>query len=168
MRSIKHNKKGSLEDLPYILTVIFFFAVVVLIGVYFLGKLNTQIQASSGFNPDSKALVSNIDHKVATTQNNIFIFFAVTIGMVAIILASTVRIHPIFLLFFILGLIVLLIVVGALSQGYQQLTAGPLGDGDGAGRLPFIVAIMNHLPLLIAVIATFMMIIMYRNWSGNI
>src|SRR3972149_4131148 len=101
-RKLSTNKKGSADDLLIIIMVLFAFAVITLIGYVFISRFNDQIQANPNMPNASKDAVDRVENIFPQVIDKGFVFFAICLGLAALVLAALVRIHPFFIFFFII------------------------------------------------------------------
>jgi len=160
------NKKGSLVDIVFIGIVLLFFGMIALIGLTVSSGINDRIQDSNVFNANGKVATNQIVKSYTNGMDNAFLFFTIGISLVTLVLAALVRIHPIFIPFFFIGLIFVIIISAILSNIYQEMAADP-NLLAAAGELTFITNILSILPMIIGVFGIFLMIVMYKLWDAN-
>lgn len=160
----KLNKKGSIQDLMLIATILLFFGMVLLIGFKISTEMNTQLQSSDIITTEGKEAASTLVGYYPGVLDNTFLFLAIGMAMVTLTLASLVRIHPIFIPFYIMGLIIIIFVSGIFSNIYQSAAAQTemiaLAD-----QLVFTSKILTFLPLFVGIIGTILMIVLYKTWK---
>jgi uncharacterized membrane protein len=78
-----------------------------------------------------------------------------------------VRRHPVFFVFFVIILAIILFVSGAFSNVYQEMANNP-DLADVAAQLTFIDNIMTYLPFIIGIFGFLLAIVMYKNWQQNV
>ena len=118
----KLNNKGSLQDLVLIMSVLLFFAVVTLLAFKVSSEFNTFIQGSDVFESQGKAASTSINSNFTGVVDGTFLFLVVGLAIAAIALVFLVKINPIFLPFFIIGLIFIIFLSGILSNIYQEMS----------------------------------------------
>jgi len=158
------NKKGSIQDLIYAMVIIFAFAVMILIGFTISSKLNTEFQASDDITAEGKASFNQINDLYPGVMDNSFLFLTVGLCIATLILAALVRIHPIFLVFFILAWAVLIFLSAICSNIYQTMAANPQLVAQAA-QLTFVTHIMNWLPFIIGIFGGILAIVMYKLYA---
>lgn len=168
LKKLQKNKRGSLTDLIFLGVVLTFFAVIILIGFMVISNFNTQLQASvPGLPTEAVTSLNTIENTFSGTLDNTFFFFAIGLGIVTIVLAALVRVHPIFIAFYIVGLVFTIFFSGVFSTIYQEMAASPTLS-TYASQLNIINTTMTYLPWVVAIIGTLLAIIMYKNWKvGN-
>ena len=98
------NKKGSLLDVILIGAVLLVFSFLSIFGYYFSSQFSRAIGNYTGNSSDTTQAVTNayqITEIFPTVFDNMFLFFAIFLSIGSLILASLVRVHPIYLVFFI-------------------------------------------------------------------
>ncbi len=160
------HKKGSLQDLILFGVILLFFGMVLLIGFKITSEINNQLQASDFITADGKDAANTLTNYYPTVLDNSFLFLAIGMSIVTLILASLVRIHPIFIPFFIIGLIIVIFVSGIFSNIYQEMAANTELTAL-ADQLTFTSKILTFLPFIVGIIGTLLMIVLYKTWQEN-
>jgi hypothetical protein len=160
------NKKGSIQDFLYIMVAIFILSVVTLLVFKISNSINTEIQANSDMSAESKDLSAQVNSMYPGVIDNSFLLLTVGLSVVAIALAFMVRIHPVFLVFYILVLVLLIIFAGIFSNVYTGIAENPDFTAE-ADSLVFISTIMRILPMFVAVLGTVLAIVMYKVWQSS-
>jgi len=160
----RKNKKGSLADISMIGVVLLFLSILLLVGFKVTSELNDRFQASPIPDAKGKASSAQLTDYYPGVIDNTFLFFAVGLAMVTLMLAAMVRVHPIFIPFFFIGLIVLIFLTGIFSNIYQEMAADSNLAGYAA-ELTFTTTLMENLPLIVGVFGILLMIVMYKLWS---
>lgn len=160
----KNNKKGSLQDLLLIGVVLLFFGVVVLIGFKMATEFNTHIQASTDIPAVGKTASNQLTGYYSSTIDNAFLFLTIGLSIVTLILAALVRVHPVFLVIFIFGFIILIFLCGIFSNIYDEM-ASNAELSTQADQLTFISLILSRLPIIVGIIGTLLIIVLYKVWN---
>jgi len=158
------NKKGSLSDLPYIGVVMLTLGMIVLFGFMFMSNINTELQASGVVTDDAKAASTTLTGYYPGVIDNAFIFLVIGLSVIMFILATLVRVHPIFIPLFIIGLIFVIFISGVMSNIYQEAAEQP-DLITYADQLTGISTVLTYLPLFIGVFGTLLMVLTYKMWS---
>jgi len=95
-----------------------------------------------------------------------FMFLTIGAAIATLILAALVRIHPIFIIFYIIGLAVVIIMSAILSNIYQEMASSSTLAAYSS-QLTFIPLVMNGLPYFIGIFGTILAIVSYKTWSVN-
>lgn len=161
----KRNKKGSLQDLAFVATILFFGAMMILFGYKFMDSFNTQIQGSSLVDANSKAASTELLGFYPGVIDNSFLLLAVGISLLSIVLAAMVRVSPIFLVLYLIAFGFIIMLCGVLSNVYQEL-AGNAEMTALADNLTFITGILTFLPIFVGVFGGLLAIVMFKSWSN--
>lgn len=160
------NKKGSLSDIAGMSIIIVILAIMVLFGYKITDELNTEFQANSDIDSYGKQASTDLVAHYPGIIDNSFLLLAVGLGIVSVVLAAMVRVHPIFLVFYILALLILIFVCGAFSNIYEEMSLDT-NLSSLADRLTVIGTIMTYLPLIVGVFGTLLAIVMYKGWRDS-
>jgi hypothetical protein len=160
------NKKGSIIDIVYILVVLIFFGMVVLVGSKIGTDVNEQIQSSSIIDANTKLQSERTLNNSMNSIDNTFLFLTIFIGIIIMVLAALVRVHPIFIPIFFVAWIMLVFLAGIFSNIYQNMAA-ETQLAAVAEELLFITTILNALPIVIGVFGILLMVVMYKLWSAG-
>jgi len=161
---LRKSKRGSLQDLIFIGVVLLVFGISIVIGFKISSEFNANIQADSRFPIESKSAASTLTNYYPGVIDNSFLFLAVGISIATLILAALVRIHPVFLVFFIIGWIFIIFLSGVFSNIYETMCLDTNLVAQCA-ELTNVAFIMKGLPLFIGVVGVLLMIVMYKVWG---
>jgi hypothetical protein len=166
LRKIKHNKKGSVQDLLYVGITLFVFALVILIGFRISTSLNTEFQASDDVDAYGKAAHQQITNMYPGIIDNSFLFVTVILSLGTLIMAAMVRIHPIFLPIYLLAWLFVIFLCGVFSNAYSEMAANP--DLSAlAAQMTFMNQVMTTLPFIIGIVGALLAIVMYKAYKGE-
>jgi hypothetical protein len=137
------------------------FAVVVLISFKITNDFNAVVQNSTTMPATAQTASATLTGQFPGVIDNTFLFFAMGLGVVTLILAALVRVHPIFIPLFIIGLVFLIFFSAIYSNVYQEMA---LTDSlaPQAAQLTFITNVMTFLPFIIGVLGVLLMIVMHK------
>lgn len=161
---LRKNKKGSLKDIVLISVLLLFFSMVLLFGYKINSEFNDQVQTMDEIPAVAKTASSTLNNNFSGSLDNGFLFLTFGLAMATLVLAALVRIHPIFIPFYFLGLIFVIILSAVFSNIYQEAAADP-ELASLANDFTFIPLIMNALPFVVGVFGILLMIVMYKLWS---
>jgi hypothetical protein len=121
----KIRKRGSITDLPYIMAGIFSFIFVAILVTYIVSSFNTQIQSNSLMPASAKSASSTMSNSFPQVIDGsiLFLFFGMVI--ISIVLASFISVHPVFIIFYIFELILLVYVGAGIADAYQVVIETP-------------------------------------------
>ena len=160
------NKKGSIVDLVMIGILLFFFAIFVLIGLKVTNEFKTQLPSIEGVDSTTSGYINSTATNFTNVIDKSFFFFAMFLAIVTLILASLVRVHPIFIIFYFIGLILIIFLCGIFSNVYTDM-ANSTQLQSTANDLPLITFMMTWLPMFVGTFGIILMIIMYKLWQNG-
>jgi len=138
----------------------------VLIGYRIYAGIDDELQASSDVSAEGKAASSQIRAMYPGALDNASILLLTVLCIGTLALASLVRIHPIFILFFILLLAILIFFCAIWSNAYDEMATNA-ELATYAADLSNIHLVMTYLPLIVGVIGSILAIVMYKGWQGS-
>lgn len=153
--------KGSIQDLPLILVVMLSSGITVMV-VYLL---LSQFYAAWPMTGESLTI---LETGVETMQvfDYMFLFFAVSLSLVSIISAFFIKTKPIFFIFSIILLVVVIAVSTVVTNVFDKFittdTFLPI-----ANNFPYTVIIMRNLPLFCLVVGIVISVVMYGKPTGG-
>jgi len=160
------NKKGSVLDLILIGVFCLAFAFSILIGFKITTEVNTQIQANTDIPIEGKTAATSLLGDYTGTLDYGFLFFIVGLSIGVLILAALVRVHPIFIPLYVIGLLIVIFLAGVFSNIYQGLADSPEFTAL-ASQLMFIDKIMTFLPWFVGVVGVLLCIVMYKGYQDG-
>ena len=104
------NKKGSFQDIIYVLIAIIVITVGSLIAYKISYEINDKFQDSDLISSKGKTASNQVTNLYPTVVDNSFLLLVIGLSIVAIALAAMVRVHPVFFIFFILVLVILFLI----------------------------------------------------------
>ena len=82
-------------------------------------------------------------------------------------MAALVKVHPVFIPFYIIGWIIVTFISGIMSNIYQEMAANTQLVTE-ANQLVFVSHIFEYLPLIVGVFGVILMFVMYKLWRADI
>ena len=161
----KLGKKGSLMDIIYVATLLIFFGVSALIAYKVLGEINTEVASHTDIPTEAKTSTTAIEGMYPGVIDNTFLLLVVGLCIGALVLASLVRVHPIFLVFYLILLPFVIFLCGALSNIYTAIADQPQFATE-ASNLMFISTVLTWLPFIVGIFGLVLAVIMYKLWSN--
>ena len=165
-KQLRRNKKGSVLDLIFLGMFALVFAFTILIGFKITTEFNTIIQANADIPTEAKTASTSLLSEYSTSLDYGFLFFIVGLSMVVMILAALVRVHPIFIVLYVIGLVMVIFFAGIFSNIYQEM-ADSTEMAALSGQLLFVDKVMTFLPWFVAVVGTLLCIIMYKGYQDG-
>jgi len=160
------KKKGSIVDLVYMAIILFFFAMVVLVGLKIGGAVKDNIVSTASLDATGTTAVESTVSNYTYTINGAFMFLMIFMVVATLALAALVRVHPIFIPFFFLGWIFIIFLCGIFSNVYTSMAEDP-NFVSTASNLLIITGILRFLPLIIGVIGIVLMVVMYKVYQNG-
>lgn len=158
------NKKGSIQDIIMIGAILLFFGVIILIGSKVTGEWNDAIQLRTDIPANAKTATSTLSGHYGGAMDYGFLLLAIGLGMATIILAALVRIHPIFIPLFFIGLVMIIVLSAVMSNIYQEMAENAELTAY-ADELIFTSHILTYLPFIVGIFGLILMVTMYKLWS---
>ena len=165
-KRLTRNKKGSVLDLILIGVFCLAFAFSILIGFKITTEFNTQIQAHADVPAEAKTAATSLVGEYSTTMDYSFLFFLAGFSIAVLVLAAMVRVHPIFIVFYIIGLLIVIFLAGVFSNIYTEMATNAELIAV-ANQLLFVNKIMTFLPWFVAVVGTLLCVIMYKGYQDG-
>lgn len=158
------GKKGSLQDIMFIIGVLLFFGLIILFGFRVSSAYNEQIQGMADIPDNAKAASSSLTGQYTGILDNVFLLLTIGLAIVSLILAAMVRVHPVFIPIFFIILVITIFVAGVASDIFQSIASNP-NMVVYANQLVFTSTVLEYLPLFIGIFGTLLMVVMYKLWS---
>lgn len=164
-KGLRRNKKGSLQDIILMGVVLLVFSIVVLIGLKVATEFKDNIDSSQVFDVgQSRAAVGESITKYTRAVDNMFLFLVFFMGIVTLILAALIRVHPIFIPLFFIGLVMTIFLTAIFANIYHGVSSNSELSSI-TSELTFMNNIMLILPVIVGVFGLFLMFILYKLWS---
>ena len=159
------GKKASIQDIVLMIGVVMFFAIIILISFKVTSEFNTHVLSDTNIPTEAKVATASLTQVYPGVMDNMFLLFTIGMGLVAIILASLVRVHPVFMIFFFIALVFLIFISGTVSNVYSEMASNAQLSTE-ANQLTMTSHIMTYLPFIVGIIGIVLMIVMYKTWSN--
>jgi len=163
----KGNKKGSVQDAFYIGVVLLFFGVLILLAFWLNSNIDSHLQSMDNIPNEAKQVSATMNGYFPGVIDNMFIVVFVFLSIGALALAAMVRVHPIFMVLFVVAWLFMLLFGAVMSNIYQEM-AGSADLIAYADKLPMITYGMTYLPILIGILGILIMIVMYKARQNDI
>lgn len=137
---------------------------VVLFGFKITGAFNTQVQSMTDMPDEAKTSTATLTNHYSGAMDYGFLILAIGLGIATLILAALVRIHPVFIPLYFIGLLFVIILSGVFSNIYQGMAADT-NLITYADQLVFTSHILNYLPIIVGTFGILLMVVMYKLWS---
>lgn len=163
----KFNKRGSIQDIAYLIILFFAFSLVCFIAYKILIEFQDNLGASDMLPQESKDALTKTKGVFDNYMDKIFLFVVITSVIVTFILATLIRVHPIFLVLYLISLIFLIFLAAVFSNAYQEFASNPEFI-QIADHWIIMNYIMSNLPFIIAIVGFILMFILYKLNSNTI
>lgn len=163
----KIHKKGSLLDLFFFAILFAFFSLSILLGTTIASKFVDKVgesQVITDIEPDLAGKTVQAKNSFIGSMDGAFLFAAIMVALGMLILASLVRIHPIFIPVFIVPYLFLIFISAALSNVYQKMASNAT-IGEIANQYAAMNNFMTFYPIVVGVLGVILMVVMYKQWS---
>jgi Ca2+/Na+ antiporter len=145
-------------------TVLLSIGILILIGFKVGNSINSNVQASDSFTTEGKSAANQLTGYYSSSLDNAFLLLTMGLCIVSLIMAALVRVHPIFLVLFIIAFIFVIYFSAVLSNIYSEMASNSQLSTE-ADKLIFVSLILGKLPLFIGIFGILLMIVMYKVWS---
>lgn len=162
----RKNKKGSIQDILFIVAFVAAIGIILLVGSKAMGSINDQFQSSTFITTEGKTASAELNGVFENTFDNLFLFIIVFLSIGSLVLAALVRVHPIFIPFFIISLLFVILIGAIASNVYEEIASNPNFSVE-ADNLEVTSFIITKLPLLVSIIGSLMCIILYKTWRAD-
>ena len=151
----------------FIGVVLLFFGVLALVGFKIVSEYDDFVQTNSDmFDSHGVAASTSVKNTYTGAIDNGFLLLTFGMAIATLALALMVRIHPIFIPFFLIGLVIVIILAGVMSNIYQEMAENPVLASE-ASQLVFIDNILSILPMFVGIFGFLLMILMYKLWKAD-
>jgi len=164
---MRFNKKGQVEEVPFVLVMIFIIGFLFFFGLYIMNKISGSIApALEAQAPGAGNIINSVNSFANNAFNGFFLFVIVGLILALLITAFLSFIHPVFLLIFAILLVPTIIVSTTLSNAYEKIS-GLSEFSSVINNLRILNYIMLHLPYFIAIIGILFLIILFAKTRQN-
>ncbi len=163
---LRKNKRGSIDDLILVGVILLSFSVGTIVMFKISDTLNTEFQANTDITNRGKQSFNKINDMYSGVIDNSFLLLTIGLSVIALALAALVRFHPIFFVFYLILLTVIIFLSAIFSNIYLEIANNPEMIGL-ANQLTFTSHIMGALPFIIGIFGFLLAIVMYKNWRDT-
>jgi len=155
---MRKNKKGSIEDLIAIAGILFVFAILSIVGIKVYDQFKNEQALQTNY---SNATFEKVGKGIMITDNLIFFVF-ISLAIVMIILASLVRVHPIFFFITFIVFIIVLFISIIFSNAYEQFSNSTIFSNNSI-TMTKTNFLLSKLPWFIAGLGFILLVVMYAS-----
>lgn len=161
MKIFSHSKRGNilLESIFILVFLLLFVFMVVVGGKLFLSMAETTHDGNT-FTNSTQTILENTQSRYYTIFDNIFLMLFIGINILPVILAYFVKSSPFFVVFAILGLIVIGLFAIYFSDIYLTMTSQD-GFTDINTLMPKTDKVMTYLPIFTVVLTVVLIVVQY-------
>ena len=155
------GKRGSITDLPYIITGIFTFALIVLLVTLMVNQINDKVQDIDVFGTKAQEASTTLSDDFPAVISGMVLFLFFGLVLVSLVLASLVPIHPVFLIFYIFELLILIWLSAGIANAYQIIIENPVFAVE-AGQYELTTFFFRYFPYVIGIVGAILAIVVYK------
>jgi len=145
----------------YIVVVMFIVALVGLIGYTITSKFVDKVTTTDSMPTEAVAIGNQVNGYYTSVLDKALPIILIGMCVVAIVLATLVRVHPAFIVFFIIAWVFVIIIAGVMSNAYVDIAASTQLAGYAA-NLTMTMFVLKWLPWIIGVMGAVLMFILYK------
>jgi len=142
------NKKGQLENYILIVIILFAFSMVMIFAYTMFSNLYSGFSNAPGMPDSAKNAMTTTLNQYSGSLDKSSIFLLVGIAIATLIGAALIMLHPVFIVFYIIGIMFMTFVTAVLSNTFQDMVASPQLQAAGIA-MPVTSTIMGYLPLFV-------------------
>jgi len=142
--SISKSKKGIVGDMVFLVIGLILLATGAYVGHLITQSVNTQIQGSGFISAEGKNASGTIAAGQASWIDNAFLMVFAGLILALLVGSYFIDASPLFFIFGVLGLVILLTVAAMMSNWFQLFSAADAFIGY-SGAYPKMYFIMSHL-----------------------
>lgn len=159
------NKKASMLDLFALIAVMFVIGLSIFLAFTVFGKITNSMdsyrtipEVNTTFNAGEGAL---------KTFDYGFAFFVIGLGLSAVIFASLVKTHPVFLIFAIIIYAIAIMLSAQISNVWQSNIQNATIFENATGNFPIVNKFFSKLPLIILGEGLMMIFALYMSYKSQ-
>lgn len=160
-------RRGSvpIESL-FVLIVILVMVITAFFGNYLLNELNDDIQSDSTLSESTKNVTQNITNRYTSTFDGVILGLFILLWGLSIVASLFVDTHPIFFVFSIILLAVVLVAAAFVSDIYSEFISDDTFSGYEA-LFPMTNFLMSNLMIVILLIGFSVGLVLYGKTRGS-
>jgi len=164
MKCLADNKRGSLQDSLFVGVMLVVASIALIIGVTIYTNLDDKFQTHEDITQTGKDASTSIKNNLTTTIDNMMLILFIGLIIGAIALAMFIRVHPVFIVPFIILAGIVIFIAGAFNNIYAGI-GNTAQFAQAANDLYWTTRIMEFLPFIIGVVAFIIAIVMFKTWQ---
>jgi len=155
--------KGSVLDLPIIAIILLGGVIAVIVGFMVFSSINNAWPAAAGV---QSKYVLNKAVSTFTLFDQVFLMGAMGLCIFSIISAFYVNSHPVFFIFSMIGLGVVILINTVIANVFWEFVNAP-AIATYANSFPFMVTFMKNLPLISGIVGLLIAIATHGKPGGG-
>jgi hypothetical protein len=160
---MKKNKKGQIQQIVYLMVLIFSVILTILVAKYIMVQFNQGLEDEGLHTTESREALVQMDTAFPTLDNAILgVIIFLSIGL--IITSFFIPTHPIFLFINIIGIFFLCFLGMVLSNLYADIITNSDELASVYSSFPKLNFVMNQLPWIAAILVFIVTIVQFIKW----
>lgn len=155
------RKKGSITDLPFIISGIFSLALIVLFVTLIVNNINTQVQDNDIFDDNAKSASTKMSSDYPGVMDGMTVLTFFLFVIVSLVLAALIPVHPVYLLFYLIEYLVLIWLGAGIANAYQAVIENPIFAVE-AEQFILTTHFFRYFPFIIGVVGAVLAIVVYK------
>lgn len=166
LRKLTKDKKGSAVDVIFVMISLFVLALAFLMTTKVWNNVDDKVAHHFNDSATGREAVAKVN-AVINSLDNYFLIILMLGAVAMIVLASMIRIDPIFYWVFFFIFIIGLIMAAVFSNTYERVAATPALEPSSTG---FDVQnfVMGNLPIIFLVLAVILLIVIYGKTRSGV
>jgi len=163
---MKLNKKGNIQDIPFIMVVLLIFAIFAIFAAFMYDEVATLMIDSNSLSPEANDILNQTNVVFAGTLDGIGPLLMIGLLMGVIALAFLVRSQPHFAIIGIFVVGIFIFVGAVISNVFFDATQGTAGLTAMADNFTFTNFLLSNLPIILAGMLLVIGVVFYAKSSG--
>ena len=160
-------RRGNIPiETIFVLIVILVIVLSAFVGNLLLGELNDDIQASNDFGSTAKNMSQTFTNRYTTIFDGVVLGLFILLWGMAIVASLFVDTHPIFFIFSIIMLAVVLVAGAFISETYTDFVTDPTFSGYDT-QFPMTHFLMTNLLVYLLIVGFFVGLVLYGKMRGQ-
>lgn len=158
--TLKSKRGNTALDVILVLVALFGLAIFSVIGFVIFNDINTDLQAEADLSTTTKTTVSDLNTRYPSFMDGAFILALILLWALVVVASFNIDTHPIFFIFMVILLGVLLFVGAEVSNVFQDITADTEYN-SAMDSFPMTSFVMNNLLMFIIAIGASSLLALY-------
>lgn len=149
----KHkNKKGSTSDMMFLGVLALFTGMILVLSLYIYEQFSSALRNETSMvteGSQAEDILDDYDSSLPGTFDTVFIITFFGTALLSIVLAFLVRVSPLFAIFSIVIMIIMMVLVGALASMWDEFKSLDSDITATINKLPMTNYVLDNLPLFL-------------------